>query len=203
MEWSRWRKTFMAKNPGSVGLAFNFAEPFWLVPWLGGYNGKVFADDGKTPSLNTDAMVKALTLVSNFKNVRPRLRRRNATMPAPTACSKTAKAAMIINGDWSLGDYNGSTAAVTATKNIDLGTARIRRLPVRTSPSRSPRAYISCSRRTWQADKQAAALKLTNYFLSDAVQLRWLKEQKRLPSIQKLFDDPSIKSDPILAGFSS
>ncbi len=47
---------------------------------------------------------------------------------------------------------------------------------------------------------RAAALKLTQCLISEPVQLRWLKEQKRLPSVQKLFDDPSIKSDPILAG---
>jgi arabinogalactan oligomer / maltooligosaccharide transport system substrate-binding protein len=61
-------KAFMAKNPGSVGLAWNFAEPFWLVPWLGGYGGSVFSDAGKTATLNTPQMISALTLLAKFKN---------------------------------------------------------------------------------------------------------------------------------------
>ncbi len=33
------------------GLVFNQAEPFWLAQWLNGFGGKVFAEDGKTPTL--------------------------------------------------------------------------------------------------------------------------------------------------------
>jgi arabinogalactan oligomer/maltooligosaccharide transport system substrate-binding protein len=67
-EMIKLAQDFQAKNPGSVGLAFDQTEGFWLVPWLGGFGGKVFSDDGKTPSLNTPEMVKALALVSQFKN---------------------------------------------------------------------------------------------------------------------------------------
>jgi arabinogalactan oligomer/maltooligosaccharide transport system substrate-binding protein len=198
-EMVQMAKDFMAKNPGSVGLAFNFAEPFWLVPWLGGYGGKVFADDGKTPTLNTDAMVKTLTLVSNFKNV-DKITPKECDYNCLDGLFKDGKAAMIINGDWSLGDYTGSTAGVTATKNIDLGTAPLPKITGADFPKPYTAGVYIMFPKDLAPDKLAAALKLTNYFISDAVQLRWLKEQKRLPAVQKLFDDPSIKSDPVLAG---
>jgi arabinogalactan oligomer / maltooligosaccharide transport system substrate-binding protein len=198
-EMVKMAKDFMAKNPDKFGLAFNFAEPFWLVPWLGGYDGKVFADDGKTPTLDTEAMVKALTLVSNFKNV-DKITPKECDYACADSLFKDGMAAMIINGDWSLGDYAGSGATVTATQNIDLGTAPYPKITGADFPKPYTAGIYIMFPKVLAPDKLAATLKLTNYFISDEVQMRWLTEQKRLPSVQKLFDDPSIKSDPILAG---
>ncbi len=191
-------KAFMAKNAGSVGLAWNFDEPFWLVPWLGGYGGAVFSDAGKTASLNTPQMVSALTLLAKFKNT---------DKITPNACDyncmdsmfKDGKAAMIINGDWSLGDYTN----VTATKTIDLAIAPFPKI----SGADVPQPFLSGTYimfpKDLAGDKLAASLKLTQYFISNDVQLRWVKDQKRLPSIQALYTDASITGDPILSQASA
>jgi arabinogalactan oligomer/maltooligosaccharide transport system substrate-binding protein len=107
---------------------------------------------------------------------------------------------MIINGDWSLGDYSGSGASVTATQNIDLGTAPFPMITGADYPKPYTAGTYLMFPKGQAEDKRAAALKLAQCFISDDVQLLWLKEQKRLPGVQKLFEDPSIKSDPILAG---
>ncbi|MEA1978692.1 MAG: extracellular solute-binding protein, partial [Chloroflexota bacterium] len=39
------------KAAGVTPLVFNQTEPFWMVPWLGGFGGSVFAEDGLTPTL--------------------------------------------------------------------------------------------------------------------------------------------------------
>ena len=52
---------------GNYGLVFNQTESFWLVPFLGGFGGTVFAEDGITPTLNTEAMVNALTFLHGLK----------------------------------------------------------------------------------------------------------------------------------------
>ena len=198
-EMIQMAKDFMAANPDKVGLAFNQQEPFWLVPWLGGFGGKVFAEDGKTPSLNTPEMVKTLALVSQFKNT-------DKIMPneCDYACADTlfkeGKAAMIINGDWSLGGYAGSGAEITATKNIDLGTAPFPKI----TGADYPKPYTSGKYIMFPKDlapeQLAGALKLTQCLISDKVQLRLLEELKRLPATTKLFNDPTVTSDPILAG---
>jgi arabinogalactan oligomer/maltooligosaccharide transport system substrate-binding protein len=198
-ELIKMAQDFQAKNPGKVGLAFNQQEPFWLVPWLGGFGGKVFADDGKTPTLNTPEMVKTLQLVSDFK-AKDKIVPQECDYACADGLFKDGKAAMIINGDWSLGDYSGSGASITATKNIDLGTAPYPKIAGADYPKPYTAGVYIMFPKGQADDKRAAALKLTQCFISDPVQLRWLKEQKRLPSVQKLFDDPSIKSDPILAG---
>ncbi len=198
-EMIKMAQDFQAKNPGSVGLAWNFGEPFWLVPWLGGFGGKVFADDGKTPTLNTPEMVSALKLVSEFKNT-DKITPKECDYACADGLFKDGKAAMIINGDWSLGDYTGSTAGVTATKNIDLGTAPFPKVAGADYPKPYTAGVYIMFPKGQADDKRAAAVKLTQCLISDPVELRWLKEQQRLPSVQKLFDDPSIKSNPILAG---
>jgi arabinogalactan oligomer/maltooligosaccharide transport system substrate-binding protein len=187
---------FMQANPGSVGLAYNMTEPFWLVPWLGGYGGKVFAEDGKTPTLNTDQMQKTLQFLSDLRD-KSAITPKECDYTCIDSLFKEGKAAMIINGDWSLSDY---TTNITATKNVELGTAPIPKI----SGADWPKPYTSgiyfMFPKSESGDKLDAALAFVKYIISDDVQLRFVKNDKRLPSVQKLFSDPSITSDPILAG---
>jgi arabinogalactan oligomer / maltooligosaccharide transport system substrate-binding protein len=187
-------KDFMTKNPGKYGLAWNMPEPFWLVPWLGGYGGSVFSDAGKTPTLNTPQMISAFTLLAKFKNV---------DKITPTECDyacmdshfKDGTAAMIFNGDWSLGDYTN----VTATKTIDLAIAPFPKIVGADVPKPFTSGTYIMFPKDLAGDKLAAALQLTNYFISKDVQLKWVKDQKRLPSIQALYSDVSITGDPVLS----
>ena len=89
---------------GMYGLVFNQTEPFWLVPWLGGFGGSVFAEDGYTPTLNTKAMIDTLQFVYDLKYTTPILPA-ESDYDGADALFKEGKAAMIINGDWSLGGY--------------------------------------------------------------------------------------------------
>ena len=79
---------------GNYGLVFNQTESFWLVPFLGGFGGSVFAEDGKTPTLNTPAMVNALTFLQ-----RPEVHRQASCPPRPTTTSPTACSRAATAGD--------------------------------------------------------------------------------------------------------
>ena len=87
------------------GLVFNQTESFWLVPFLGGFGGSVFAEDGVTPTLDTEAMVGALQFMHDLKYA-------NGLMPAEADYNVAdglfaqGDAAMIVNGDWALGAYS-------------------------------------------------------------------------------------------------
>jgi arabinogalactan oligomer/maltooligosaccharide transport system substrate-binding protein len=76
---------------GNYGIVFNQTESFWLVPFLGGFNGSVFAEDGVTPTLDTDAM-KARPV-----HVRPVTKVSEADYNVPTGSSRQGP--FIINGD--------------------------------------------------------------------------------------------------------
>jgi len=73
-----------------VGITFNQTESFWLVPFLGGYGGTVFAADGITPTLNTDPMKSALQFLYDL-STRTRSPRPRPTTTSPTPSSRTAR----------------------------------------------------------------------------------------------------------------
>ncbi|MDY7039482.1 MAG: extracellular solute-binding protein, partial [Chloroflexota bacterium] len=85
-------------------LVWNQTEPFWMVPWLGGFGGSVFAEDGKTPTLDTQAMVDTMQFLHDMKYDAQIIPPESDYDGADTLF-KEGKAAMIINGDWSLGGY--------------------------------------------------------------------------------------------------
>ena len=89
---------------GKYGVVYRQDESFWLVPFLGGFGGRVFADDGITPTLDTEAMANALTFMNDLEFV-------HGVMPVEADYQiaddlfKSGSAAMTINGDWTLGSY--------------------------------------------------------------------------------------------------
>ena len=84
------------------GLVFNMIEPFWLVPWLGGYGGWVM-DEENRPTLDTPAMIGALDFLASLKqaHVVPR----ECDYPLADTLFKDGRAAYIINGPWSWEGY--------------------------------------------------------------------------------------------------
>jgi arabinogalactan oligomer/maltooligosaccharide transport system substrate-binding protein len=175
-----------------VGFAYNQTEPFWLVPWLGGYGGKVFAADGKTPTLNTDAMKNTLTLLQDMK-FKDQIEPKECDYNCADSLFKTGKAAMIINGDWSLGDYSKALGA-------DLGTAPFPKITGANVPQPYTSGVFFMFPKGLEGAKLDATKKFVNYILSDEVQIGYVKSDKRLPAIAKLFSDPSITGDPVLQG---
>jgi arabinogalactan oligomer/maltooligosaccharide transport system substrate-binding protein len=174
-----------------VGLAYNMTEPFWLVPWLGGYGGQVFDKDGK-PSLNTDAMKKTLKLLYDFTNTE-KITPKECDYNCTDSLFKDGKAAMIINGDWSLGDYSKALGD-------KLGTAPIPKITGADWPKPYTSGIYFMFPKGLAGDKLEAAKKFVNFILSDEVQLGYVKSDKRLPAIAKLYSDKSLTDDPILKG---
>ena len=175
------------------GFVYNQTEPFWLVPWLGGFGGKVFADDGKTPTLNTPEMVATLQFLHDIKYVDEIVPPESDYNGADTLF-KEGKAAMLVNGDWSLGDY--STAL-----GDKLGVAA---LPEVVSSGLWPAPYTSGKffmiTKDVEEAKLAAILDFISFVTSEDVQIRFVEKFKRLPALTAALDDPLITEDPILQG---
>lgn len=177
----------------TIPLVFNQTEAFWLVPWLGGFGGKVFADDGTTPTLDTPPMVDTLNFLHEIKFTDKIIPPESDYDTADTLF-KEGKAAMIINGDWSLAPY-------VDTLGDKLGIARI---PEVSATGEWPKPYTAGNYLMIPTGVEGAKLEaikgFINYATSKEVQLKQVKDLKRLPSLQEALDDPSISSDPLLAG---
>jgi arabinogalactan oligomer/maltooligosaccharide transport system substrate-binding protein len=178
---------------GSYGLVWNQTEPFWLVPWLGGFKGKVFADDGVTPTLNTPEMVATLKFLHAMK-YDAKIIPPESDYDGADTMFKEGKAAMIINGDWSLGGYKDKLGA-------DLGVARI---PMVKATGEWPKPYTSgvyfMLAKGLSGDKLAAAKAFIQFVTTKDKQLEMVTKLKRLPALKVALDDPLITSDPILKG---
>lgn len=177
------------------GLVFNATEPFFLAPWWGGFGASVFAADGVTPTLNTEAMINTMQFLYDLKftyQITPE------SMDYDTADTlfKEGKAAMLINGDWSLGAYQELFGE-------KLGVAPI---PKVTATGTYPAAYTSGKYfmlpKDLEGDKLNAVIKFVEFATSEENQLNQLATLSRLPGLKSVLSDEAISSDPILAGSS-
>jgi maltose-binding protein MalE len=171
------------------GLVFNTVEPFWLVPFLGGFGGWIM-DSQSRPTLDSPAMVKALTFVRD-------LRIKHAVMPKECdyqqaeTLFKEGKAAMIINGPWSWGGY--------ISAGIDVGVAPIPRISETgrwPSPMVSSKGYsvnVHCPK-----DKIAAVKQLLEFLTSTENQLDSARKIKMLPARKAAADAIGSIGDPFL-----
>jgi maltose-binding protein MalE len=87
----------------TYALAWNYTEPFFFIPFLTGFGGWVMTEDGH-PTLDSPAMVEALKFIRDLRDVH-RIIPNEADYNIADALFKDAKAAMIINGDWSWAGY--------------------------------------------------------------------------------------------------
>jgi arabinogalactan oligomer/maltooligosaccharide transport system substrate-binding protein len=185
----------VGKMPAGVyPLVYNQTEPFWLVPWLGGFKGAVFAADGVTPTLDTKAMVDTLTLLKKMKDtglVPP-----ESDYNGAETLFKEGKAAMIINGDWSLVGYRD------ALKD-KFGVARI---PMVSATKAWPAPYTSGAffmiPTDIRGDRLTAVRGFVQYATSKPMQLEMVKRLSRLPALSAALSDKDITTDVLLKGSS-
>ena len=50
------------------GLVWNYTEPYFYVPWLGGFGDWIITQDSK-PSLNTEANIKGFEFIKSLRDV--------------------------------------------------------------------------------------------------------------------------------------
>lgn len=175
------------------GLVWNQMEPFWLVPWLGGFGGSVFAEDGITPTLNTPEMIATLTFLHELKYTHKVIPIESDYAGAETLF-KEKKAAMIVNGDWALGQYKEAFGE-------NLGVARI---PQVSATSLWPAPYTSGKfvmiTRDLEPEKLEVAIELLTFMTNLENQVDMVKTLSRLPALKAALESEIIANDPLLKG---
>jgi arabinogalactan oligomer/maltooligosaccharide transport system substrate-binding protein len=174
-------------------LVWNQIEPFWLVPWLGGFGGKVFADDGVTPTLNTPEMVATLKFLHELKFTY-KIMPPESDYDGASGLFKEGKAAMLINGDWSLGDY-------TQSMGEKFGTAP---LPMVSATGKWPAPYTSGKFLMISAgipdEKLEVIMEIIDFFTNMDNQVDLIETLSRLPALKEALASEKIGNDPILKG---
>ena len=176
-------------KPEQYGLVFNLLEPFWLMPWLGGFGGWVM-DDNSMPTLDTPAMIGALDFLRGLRD--DRVVPLECDYPLADTIFKEGRAAYIINGPWS---WEGYRAA-----GVDIGLALLPRVSATDlwpSPMTSAKCY-SVNRYIDPATRECTAALLA-WLTSREVQVTLARELSVQPSDRDAAQDPSIQGDPVLA----
>lgn len=173
------------------GLVYNATEPFWLVPWLGGFEGRVFAADGVTPTLDTQAMVNTLQFLYDLEftyGIVPT----ESDYGTMDTLFKEGKAAMIVNGDWSLGDYRAALGDKFGVAPLPI----VSETGKRAAPYTAPKLFMIAS------DVEGRVLSVIGDFISfatsEANQIKIANDLARLPGRVSAQRAESIVSDPLL-----
>jgi len=184
-------KALTDASKNKYGLVFNENEAYWLMPWIGGFGGAVF-DSNTKPTLNTQAMIDALTFERGLKT---------AGVIPPTAdyakadsMFKAGQAAFLINGDWSLAGYHDAKVL-----GDNLGIAP---LPIVSKTGKYAAPYTASRGYSLNAaasgDKLKAA-KLFLQFISQASENVKVAPLGNIPANATAANDSAVKNDPILA----
>ena len=172
-------------KPEQYGLVFNLLEPFWLVPWLGGFGGWVM-DENFAPTLDTMAMQGALEFLIKLResHVVPR----ECDYPLADTIFMEGRAAYIINGPWSWQGYREA--------GIDIKLAPIPMVSetgLWPTPMTSAKCY-SVNRYLHEETRLCTAA-LLEYMTSREVQLELARNLSVQPSDLEARSDPEILKD--------
>lgn len=174
-------------------LVWHMQEPFFFVPWVTGFGSDFAAIDGQ-PNLDTPAMAQAFQLMKDLKasGFVPR----DADYETANALFKDGKSAMIVNGDWSWGDYKKA--------GIDFGIAR---LPQISSTGLWPAPLVAAKGYSVNinvpAEKKEAVRRVLQFLTSAQTQLAFTKEVSTLPSRLSARQDPIVVNDELLKASNS
>ena len=181
-------------NPDSYGLVWNYTEPYFFVPWLGGFGGWVM-DEAGNPTLDTPAMVAALSFLVYLRDsveIVPKALDYNVA----DALFKEGKAGMIINGPWSWIGYRNA--------EIDFGLARIPKISATgkwPTPMVSPKGYSI--NKNVGSTKLPDIVDLVEYLTSAESQLEYTKLLGTIPSNIEARKSKIVVDDPMIAASMS
>jgi maltose-binding protein MalE len=177
--------------PDQYGLVFNYTEPFWLVPFLGGFGGWVM-DDAANPTLDTPAMAGALRFLADLRN-RFKIIPKECNYELSDTMFKKGQAAFIINGPWSLKAY--------LKAGLDIG---VMPLPVIKETGRPPVPMVSSKGYSINVnvkeEKLPVVKELVEYLTSVQVDREIMTELLILPSVASLASDSALVANEILKG---
>lgn len=176
-------------RPDRYALAWNYTEPFFAIPFIGGYGGWIF-DGQNHPTLNIEATVKAAQFIYDLANVH-KIIPRECDYEISNALFKDGLAAMIINGPWSFGTY--------LKDNIPIGIARIPMIDetgLWPTPLVSPMGFSI--NKNISGEKLKVTVELVKFLTSPQVQLKFTRLSGNIPSITTAYQDSLVTNNSLI-----
>ena len=171
------------------GLAWNYTEPFFFIPFMTGFGGWIM-DENDQPTLNTVGTVNGLKFVRDLRDLH-KIIPNEADYNIADALFKDGHAAMIINGDWSWAGYQKA--------GLDIGVAP---LPMITSTGIwsgtmvSPKGFSINANIT--EEKKRWVIELIKYLTSEENQMEATKTLFTMPTNKNVIQSEFVQSNEIL-----
>ncbi len=176
-------------DPDRYGLVWNYAEPFFFVPFLTAFDGWVM-DDNEVPTLDTPATVEAIEFVVGLRDTE-RVIPRSVDYNTAEALFKEGSAAMIINGPWAWAGYGEA--------GIDYGLTPIpfnTKAGVWARPMAAAKAYsLNPSVPEW---KLPAVLGVMQALTGVEIQTQMAEQLALIPVQRSVRESDVVSGNPIL-----
>jgi maltose-binding protein MalE len=171
------------------GLAWNYREPFFFIPFLTGFGGWVMDEEGN-PTLNTQATVDAIRFVIDLRD-RYRVIPAEADYDVAEALFMEGRAAAIINGPWAWAGYERA--------GIDFGIAPIPRVsqtghwaaPMVAAKGYSVNVNVSDEKLPYVRD-------VLMYLTGEEMQREMAQRLATIPTHRTVLESPVIQENPLL-----
>lgn len=171
------------------GLAWNYTEPFFFIPFMTGFGGWIMDDAGR-PTLDSRGTVDGLEFIKQIRDVH-KIIPNEADYNIADILFKDGNAAMIINGDWSWAGY--------LKAGIDIGVAplpKITKTGLWCGTMVSPKGFsinvnVAENKKRW-------VLELIRFLMSEENQLEATKELFTMPTHSSVQQSDFVRKNEIL-----
>lgn len=176
-------------KPDRYALAWNYTEPFFAVPFIGGYGGWIIDADNR-PTLNTPAVERAAQLIYDLAN-KHKVIPMECDYEIANALFKDGLSAMIINGAWAWATY--------LQNGIDLGLTRIPLIDetgLWPSPAISSLGYSVNVNLT--GEKLKITIELLKFLTSPEVEAIFVRQSGIIPSRKEIYYSEVVKNNELV-----
>ena len=182
-------KDYHLKHPDGYGVVWNPKDAYFQAPWIYGSGGFYVKPDG-TVGLNTAGTKAGFNYIASYKGSMPA----GVDYGIADTLFKEGKAAMIINGPWSVADY--------VKAGVDYAFAT---LPVIKSTGKPASPFVGV--KTWMLGQYAAnpalAVDVMKFFTNQANQTTMVLGTREIPANKAALADPQVQAVADIAGFGA
>jgi arabinogalactan oligomer / maltooligosaccharide transport system substrate-binding protein len=182
-------KDYHLKHPDGYGIVWNPKDAYFQAPWIYGSGGFYVKPDG-TVGLNTAGTKAGFNYIASYKGSMPS----GVDYGIADTLFKEGKAAMIINGPWSVADY--------VKAGVDYGFAT---LPVIKSTGKPASPFVGV--KTWMLGQYAAnpalAVDVMKFFTNQANQTTMVLGTREIPANKAALADPQVQAIADISGFGA
>jgi len=172
------------------GWLLNGSEADWVIPFIGGYSDWIIDYNTNFLTLDSEATEKTLEFL-NFIYNEEKIMPYDVKYEEMDRLFRNGNAAMIINGTWSIEEYEA--------EGLNFGISKI---PKVWQGDRNPTPLISglgfMINVNCYGDELEASKKFIEYMLSEEAQISWTKSTQTFPVLKNIDTNSAIRDNPLV-----